>query len=250
MLLMALSGAPLVARAQTDYRNLSDGRPTATEDAYPVERYAFEFLAAGRSERASGVWSDMTVWELEHGILPNVEIGIKLPMSRLRLAGLRISGLYNANTEGPWLPALALRTDVGFPVGSLAGSETFVSVKLIATRSFGRQRVHVNAGRTFGPSGTPAAVDPVPREFGSLAVDRTLFRQSTLLLAELLAERDAPGAPVEVSATLGARFQWTPTMVLDLGVARRVREGGPDFAVTFGVSMVFGIRALMPDGGP
>jgi hypothetical protein len=34
--------APLAG--QIDYRNLDDDRPLITEDAYPVERQAFEFL--------------------------------------------------------------------------------------------------------------------------------------------------------------------------------------------------------------
>jgi hypothetical protein len=44
LLLLARLAAPGPLPAQLDYRNLDDDRPTVTEDAYPVERYAFEFL--------------------------------------------------------------------------------------------------------------------------------------------------------------------------------------------------------------
>ena len=50
LVLPVLIPAPLPA--QIDYRNLDDGRPIATEDAYPVERYAFELLAPYRFEPA------------------------------------------------------------------------------------------------------------------------------------------------------------------------------------------------------
>jgi len=42
------------AAAQIDYRNLDDERPVAVEDAYPIERYAFELLGAYRFARLRG----------------------------------------------------------------------------------------------------------------------------------------------------------------------------------------------------
>jgi hypothetical protein len=48
-----MSLAPPLA-AQIDYRNLDDERPVATEDAYPVERHAFELLTAYRYEHERG----------------------------------------------------------------------------------------------------------------------------------------------------------------------------------------------------
>src|SRR5919112_644746 len=44
----------VLATAQTDYRNLDAGRPVVTEDAYPVERYAFELRAPYRFEADAG----------------------------------------------------------------------------------------------------------------------------------------------------------------------------------------------------
>jgi hypothetical protein len=40
---LTAAGFPPLA-AQIDYRNLDDHRPVRTEDAYPIERYAFELL--------------------------------------------------------------------------------------------------------------------------------------------------------------------------------------------------------------
>jgi hypothetical protein len=56
-----LAGALLVGlgvagplRAQIDYRNLDDERPLFSEDAYPIERYAFELLVPYRYEAEAG----------------------------------------------------------------------------------------------------------------------------------------------------------------------------------------------------
>ena len=47
-----------------------------------------------------------------------------------------------------------------------------------------------------------------------------------------------------MNAAFGGRWQWTPTLVLDAGVSRRLRSAiGPDFALTIGLSHAFAIRA-------
>jgi len=246
---------PATSRAQLDYRNLDDDRPTLIEDAYPVERYAFELLAAWRYARhrgAGGVHS--FVPELEYGVLRNFHFGVKLPIAGARaaagrdwgIAGLRIFGLYNFNTESAWLPALALRADAVFPIGSLAGDRTQASVKAIATRTWGQSRVHLNGAYTFGSESVLAAADAAHKWWAGGAVDRTLFRHSTLLLAELYALRPSESEPVELNASLGLRYQWTPVTVLDVGVARRLRSTGPDYEITLGISRAFAIAALLP----
>ena len=147
------------------------------------------------------------------------------------------------------LPALAARADLLLPVGSLGGDATRVSLKAIATRSWGRTRFHVNAAWTFGDETALGAVEPGSRWSYSLAVDRTLFRQSTLLVGEVVVLRPVRGAPVEVNAAIGARYQWTTTTVFDLGLRRRLRQDvGPDIAVTAGFSHAFALPWLMPRG--
>jgi len=251
-----LAAAPLTA--QIDYRNLDDDRPTRIEDAYPVERYGFEFLIPFAVERErGGATVHASVLELEYGLLPNAQMGLKAPLAAVRaggttttgLSGLRVFALYNFNTESLVLPALSLRTDVTFPVGSLAGSDTRVSVKGIATRSFGRTRLHLNGAYSLGPDGTPAAVEAAERWWYGAALDRTLFRQSVLVIGEVYARRPLEAAPVEVTASLGLRWQWRPTAVIDVGISRGLRKGlGPEYALTVGVSNAFAIAGLMPGG--
>lgn len=258
-LLAALLARTSPSHAQIDYRNLDHERPIATEDAYPLERYGFELLLPVRTERErDGERVHLLPLQLEHGIYDNTEVGIGLPLAGVEpsgsgtewgLAGLELSGRYNFNSEGPSVPALAAGADLTLPVGSLAGDGPRVRLVAIATRSFGLTRMHLNAAWAFGSEERPGAIF-APRWSYGLAVDHTLFRRSVLLVAELRAQRAVRGSPVEVNAAGGARYQWTPTLVLDAGIARRLRSGaGPDYALTLGLSHAFGLGALMP-GGP
>ncbi|MEO5825566.1 MAG: hypothetical protein ABIR59_06735, partial [Gemmatimonadales bacterium] len=145
--------------AQIDYRNLDDERPVFTEDAYPIERHAFEFLIPYRYEReAGGDKVHSSVLELGYGIFDNAQFGVHVPFavlddlagSQFGLAGVQPFMLYNFNTESHVLPALALRADLSIPVGALGGSGTRGTVRAIATRSWGFTRLHINALRSFG----------------------------------------------------------------------------------------------------
>jgi hypothetical protein len=255
LLIAALLAIPAGAHAQLDYRNLDDDRPTLIEDAYPVERYAFEILAAWRHSRTHGTGGVHSfVSEIEYGLLGNFHLGLKLPIARAEtldghewgIAGLRVFGLYNFNTESHWLPALALRVDASVPVGSLAGEGTRFTAKAIATRSWGPSRIHLNGAYTFGSNRPLAAADAAHKWWIGGAVDRTLYRQSMLLIAEVYALRPATSEPVELNASLGMRYQWTPLMVLDLGIARRLRRTGPNYEITMGISRAFALAGLLP----
>src|SRR5258708_26111470 len=66
--------------AQTDYRNLDEGRPTRVEDAFPVERDAFEFLTSYALERdPGGAIVHACLPELAHALAANGEPGITGP---------------------------------------------------------------------------------------------------------------------------------------------------------------------------
>jgi hypothetical protein len=254
LILAVLLATARTAEAQIDYRNLEDDRPALIEDAYPIERHAFEFLAPWRYSRERGGGNAHAfVPELEYGILRNTQLGLKLPIAGMDgpdgmewgLSGLRLFGLYNFNTESTALPAFGIRTDVVFPVGRLAGEGTRVTVKGIATRSWGMHRLHVNGAYTFGADRPLGAAEPANKWWYGLAADRTVFRQSTLVVGEVYAVRSITAEPVEVNASIGVRRQLTPYMVLDVGVARRLRDVGPDYELTIGFSRAFAFAGLM-----
>ena len=244
---------PAAARAQIDYRNLDDDRPTLIEDAYPVERYGFEFLAPWRYARSRGANVHSFVPELEYGLLRNLQLGLKLPLATVQtptgrdwgISGLRVFALYNFNPEGRWLPAWSLRTDATFPVGSLAGDATHLTLKGIATRSWVSSRLHLNGAYTVGPDARLAVAEAAHKWWVGAAVDRTLFRTSTLLVAEIYGLRPATAQPVELNASVGLRYQLSTMVVFDVGLTRRLRSTGPDYEITLGISRAFALPGVM-----
>lgn len=254
ILFTTIAAAPLMA--QIDYRNLDDHRPVRTEDAYPIERYAFEVLAPYEYENElAGAALHLITPELGYGVLANTQIGLKLPLAAVTgvdgtdwgFAGPRVFALHNFNTEGRLLPALALRADVALPVGDLGGDNAQLTLKGIATRSWGRTRLHLNGGVTLGDEAGRPEVGAEPNWAVSVAADQTFLRQSLLVIGEVGVLEAVSSAPTEVTAGFGVRYQLTPTLVLDAGVSRRlVDEAGPDLGLTFGLSHAFALAGLLP----
>jgi hypothetical protein len=256
--LVALIAAP--AAAQIDYRNLDDERPVAVEDAYPLERYAFELLGGYRFARIPGGGGlHLLVPELSYGVARAASIGVKAPLAittrrgagDLGLAGVRLFGLCNLTTERPSLPGLALRLDATLPVGGEAGHGAGGMIQALATRSFGRNRLHVNAGAALFQAADPGVAEEIPRWRAGLAVDRTLIRSSILLLAAVTAEQETSGAATTLTAAAGFRRQLTPALVVDAGISWAVEQGArPLPGLTVGLSHAFAIAGLMPGGAP
>lgn len=239
LVLLGLMGAPAVALAQVDYRNLDDGRPVRTEDAFVVDHHAFEALAPLTYDAdVSGARRYLFQPELEWGALPNTQVSLKLPVgvvdsggsAPFGLGGITLTGIYNINTEGPTLPAFAVRSDLLLPAGSLAGDRVLWTIKGVASRTFGLLRAHLNAAWTVGTSSLDGPrLEAPPQWFVGGAVDYTFFRPSLLVVGELSALQDYDGAPTELSVGAGVRWQWTPTLVLDAGAERRLTgNAGPD----------------------
>ncbi|HVP70527.1 MAG TPA: hypothetical protein VMS45_04325, partial [Gemmatimonadaceae bacterium] len=95
--------AARTARAQTQYEDLDPHRPVAVQDAYAIDRYAFELqlgpAASGPDARAIYAIEPVLAW----GPLPRAQIEISAPVASALstvgertagLAGLRVSALY------------------------------------------------------------------------------------------------------------------------------------------------------------
>ena len=253
------------ARAQTDYYNTDAGRPVRIEDAYPVERHAFELqLAPLRLERMrGGVYSWGVEPEIAYGILPRTQVEIGAPLSwvdagggarRGGLAGLHVSVLHALNVETRTLPAFGIAATAIAPLGALAPADPYASLKLLATRTFRVARVHVNGEHTFG--GTPSA-EPggegdrmahaeIARWLAGVAIDRTSPLRALLVTAEIFVRRPLGDAPdVEWTAGAGLRHQLDPRFALDAGLGRRLTGDDRAWYVTVGVAYAFAIRALI-----
>jgi hypothetical protein len=112
-----LVAGPTILAAQIDYRNLDDDRPTRVEDAYPAERYAFEFIIPYAVERErGGAWIHASPIELEYGVFRNAHVGVKAPVAGVRDAGTTEWGLSGIRAFGP----LQLQHREPAPTGGLA----------------------------------------------------------------------------------------------------------------------------------
>ena len=247
-----------VLSGQTDYYNTDEGRPIRVEDAYPVERHAFELqMAPVRLERENG---GAYHWEVEpelaYGILPRTQVEVGFPLAFQEaggesqtegLAGISVAALHNLNVETS-LPALALGAKVVLPVGGLAAERAYTSVKGIATRTFGFARFHANGEYTFGSE--PSAREEVgeaSRWMAGLAVDRTLPLRALLISADVFAEQSLfDDVELGWTAEAGLRYQTSPQFNVDLGLGRRFAGPEQSWFFTFGLARAFAVRSLIP----
>jgi hypothetical protein len=248
-----VAALPASARAQTDYYNTDRGRPLRVEDAYPVERRAFEIQAAPlRVERfAQGAYSWGFEPEIAYGIAPRTHVEAGVPLAFIDAAGARRSGvsgvhlslLHNLNVETS-IPALALAASAALPMGSLASDETYFSVTGIATRTLSWARFHLNADYTFGdePDAGDTGIIEESRWSAGLSVDKTFPLRSLLLAGEIVAEQPLEdAADVAFSAAIGTRYQLAPRWAVDAGVGKRLTGDERSWFITFGSAYAFGL---------
>ncbi len=276
-LVLPLTFFPAVAHAQTDFFNTDGGRPLRVQDAGAVEWRALELqFAPLRLERHGGSgWRASVEPEIAFGILPRTHIGIGFPLASVDrpdvpsidvlipgqsqqspgqvdgLAGLHLSVFHQLNVETS-IPAFAVRGEVLLPAGPLGPDKAYPSIMGIVTRTlpqFGALRVHGNASVTFGsapdaegnvPTG-PFAED-VPRWLAGVSVDRAFPLKFSLLAMELVARQSLMESdPVSWSAAAGVRHQFSPRIVMDLGVGRQFTGLDPHWSLTFGSAIALGL---------
>ena len=246
--------------AQTDYYNTDAGRPLRIEDAYPVERRAFEIQAAPlRLERArGGVYHWGIEPELAFGVLPRTQIEVGVPFAYIDagsagrsagIAGIEVAALHNLNTETS-IPALGVAGSVLIPAGSLAPDDPYVSLKALGTRTFPWMRFHLNVEHTFGslpdqgPDGAPAdaGASELSQWVVGIAADRVYPLRALLVSAEVFA-REPMGADGELEWNTGAgvRYQLSPRFNLDAGVGRRITGDDQGWYMTFGTAYAVGL---------
>jgi hypothetical protein len=254
LLALLLSAPPAVA--QTEYADLDRGLPLRVQDAYAIARDAWELQlapAVASSRAGTAAWGLATA--VAWGALPRTQLEIAAPLASVPAAsgsravgldGLEFGALYGLNAETLGLPAFAVAARVAAPAGALGPTSSLLTVEGIATRSWPGVRLHLNVSATAGPSDTSTGALERSRWFAGAAVDHTWPLSSLLVAAELVALQplDA-GSPVAWSAGAGARWQWTPRLVLDAGLSRRFTGDSAGWSATLGVTWTFAIRALM-----
>ena len=250
------AGLAAPAAAQTDYYNTDAGRPVRVEDAYPVERYAFELqLAPVRLERSDdGVYAWEVEPEVAYGILPGTHLEVGFPLAMVDagtgartegLAGIHVSALHNLNVETSGLPAFAVGAAVRLPVGKLAPDETRASVKGIATRTWSFMRVHLNGEYTVGSDAADEGEDA--EWMAGIAVDRVVPLRALLWTADVFVEQPLErNSDLRWTAEAGFRYQVSPQWNVDGGVGRVLAGGDEGWFATFGTAYAFAVRSLMP----
>ena len=259
-----------VASAQTDYYNTDHGRPLSAEDATPLERHAVELrlapLSIERRDDGTYVWS--LAPSIGYGLLPrtHIEVGAAFAWSDPgaigtsgSLAGLDMALLHQLQLERRRAPAIALGVHVTAPAGGLAHDGWLASIKGIATRTLPIARVHLNGEYTTGPSRQADGIRHASRWSAAVGVDRALPLTSLLLGAEVAVAKPIgrqigddhpdvgpPSTDLAWRVGGGARWQWTPRLTMDAGIARTVSGPHRGWELTFGLSRSIAVRALVP----
>ncbi len=245
---LTLATAPLSA---LDHDNLDPNRPIGMEDAYAIPKGEIGLEGGVRfNDRREGRTQVTFQPQIIYGAFVNTQIEIQgdLFTDPRSIVGANKSGdlhvgvLYNFNTETLRLPAFAVRVEADLPTGvNSKGVDTQLTG--ILTRSFGRLRVHVNAGYTVigSPQGheRPGAYRAVAAVSYPLGYP-TSFRD-TLIASIYSRQSDLRGQQNHTGVEIGIRHQLTSRVVLDGGLGTEF-VGPADRAAllgTMGVSVGF-----------
>ncbi len=225
LMLLGLLPTPVLA---LDHDNLDPNRPIGMEDAYAIPKGEIGLEGGVRfNDRREGRTRVTFQPQIIYGAFDNTQIEIQgdLFTEPNTLVGANKSGdlhlgvLYNFNTETLNLPALAVRVETDLPTGvNSKGVDTQVTG--ILTRSFGRLRVHLNAGYTLAGSpqgqerpGAYRAVAAVSYPLGY----PTSFRD-TLIASLYTRQSDLQGQRNHTGVEVGIRHQLTSRLVVDAGL--------------------------------
>lgn len=248
---LCLLGLAPLAHAQSDQINLDAGLPTRLEDAYPTAYDNREFQLPVRYQRSQQ--GDNLVQytpTLEFGPLRNTQLAVAVPIysgngDRSGSGNVQVSGLYNFNTEGKYLPAAALAGTLTLPTG-LRSEGTDYSGRLILTKSFlgTLNRLHLNV--VYFHNSQPGVV----AESGQLKQERldrfallvgysTRIAPQSSLVVDFVREQRRFEGELGSSLEAGIRRQMNPRLVLSLGASAGLGTDADKFTATLGLQHAF-----------
>ncbi|MFQ5890771.1 MAG: hypothetical protein ACE5JR_12060 [Gemmatimonadota bacterium] len=250
--LAAIAGSVSPVTAQEDFRSADLDRPIQVEDAYPVKFREWEVELGIRGALREGGDGVSGIGELKTGLFLNGQVGLEIKAGGEDAEGSTAGGiesagahlLYNFNRETWSWPAFAARLDVESPGAGRLGRENWaISGKGLATRSFGRLRIHLNGGYAAA-----SAADGGDFWLGGMAFDYPIGLFSRAIMGDIYAEVPNGSGRSRVWLELGSRWQLTNLSVLDFGLATRLDEwerGRGNVELIVGFSRVFGIPGLV-----
>ena len=252
-LLAGLLGLATQARAQSDHINLEGGFGTRLEDAYPTA-YGNRELQLPLTYQRTRAGSNVLAYQptLELGLLRNTQLSVGVPIysgngDRSGSGDIVVNGLYNFNSEGLFVPAVALAGRLVLPTG--LGSEgtdyagTFILTKSILPM-LGLHRLHANF--VYSHNSQPHA----RVEEGELRRERrerwtlragysTRILPLTLLILDFVREQRPLAGQLGSSVEAGLRRQMNPRMVLSLGGAAGVGTDADKYRANVAIQQSF-----------
>lgn len=228
-----------------DHRNLDEGLPVETTDAYPIPYLSREIQAVFNYDRGhEGIDSFTTVPRLEFGFPRNGQISIEVPVlfgeiEPDDIRETRLEWLYNFNQETLFLPAFAITGAIDLPTGDTSHGVDPV-VKFIISKTLSRSslfhRLHVNLAYQFND-------DEQSQERSgwyktSIGYSARLNNE-TLFIADYVRE-ERREEDVEFNLIeFGVRYQLTPLTVISGGLGFGVGDESPDVRAVLGFQYTY-----------
>lgn len=240
------------AQAQSDFMNLENNFGVRLEDAYATAYRNREAQTYVRYERdAKGRNTTLLVPALEIGPFRNTQFSVAVPVrvgngDRTGTGNIEVSGLYNFNTEGLYLPAIALAAQADIPTG-LESSGLDYTLRFAATKTITRMRptrIHANVRytRNAQPStqleGSELMTERAERWVGIVGISTRLTPQ-TLIVVDFIREQFRLVGEMGNSVELGFRRQMTPRLVMSLGGTAGLGEQAPPFRANIAIQQAF-----------
>ena len=241
------------ARAQSDHINLEGGFGTRLEDAYPTA-YGNRELQLPVTYQRSADGQNVVQYgpTLELGLLRNTQLSVGVPIytgngRRTGSGNVVVDALYNFNSEGLFLPAVAVAGELSAPTGRDSHgtdySGTFILTKSILPM-LGLHRLHANLVYRHNSQ-------PLSRlEAGELMTERqdrwallvgysARILPLTLLAVDFVREELPLRGQLGSSLEAGLRRQMNPRMVLSAGVAAGLGTDADKFRANLAIQQSF-----------
>lgn len=236
-----LVGCCLNARAQSDQLNLEENLPVQVEDAYATAYRNREVQFFTRYERQRDGSDRVTIApRLEVGLFRNTQVTVESEFltgsgDNTTSGDIRVSGLYNFNTEGLRLPAFALAGSVTAPSGQGSAGVDFSS-KFIATKTISKRdnvdRLHLNL-KYLRNNGR--RIDERSDRYRAILGYSARISGESVFVADFVRQSERIRGENSNVVEAGVRYQFNPLTVLSFGGGAGIGEQSPRFRVTFGI---------------
>ncbi len=226
-------------------------RPLTVDDAAPADVRTLQIKAGGLyTQDVSGDREPGTEVELTYGLPGDLEVSIKgaylvvQPESDASVSGFgdtTLSAKWRLlrESEGGWVPALAIAPSVNVPTtdtdrGSSHGGVA-IGLTGIVSKNLGPLSLHLNAGYTFARQEPSQGEELRDTYFYGGAVEVPVVEPVNLVGDVFVQQAEVDGEHNTVAFTAGLTVTLGKALTLDAAIQRRLRATvGPDIAVIAG----------------